>query len=71
MPNGVARYKVCWTHKGKRMEGQIEPNLGCARVFAHNLKQDKHVKVITILRDSGGADHPDNDGKFFLHEIVK
>lgn len=24
-----------------------------------------------ILRDSQGKDHPDNAGKFFLHQIVK
>jgi hypothetical protein len=28
-------------------------------------------KSVTVLRDSRGTDHPDNDGKRFLHSIVK
>ena len=29
------------------------------------------AKYAAILRDSGGTDHPDNAGKFFLHRYVK
>ena len=28
-------------------------------------------KVVTILRDQEGSDHPDNAGKYFLYLIVK
>lgn len=40
-----------------------------AEAFAH--EHLAKAKVVTILRDSGGEDHPDNAGKFFLHRIVK
>ncbi len=33
--------------------------------------REGNSKTITILRDSEGADHPDNAGKFFLYRIVK
>jgi hypothetical protein len=35
-------------------------------------EQKKAVsRTVVILRDSEGADHPDNTGKWFLHQIVK
>lgn len=29
------------------------------------------ASAVVILRDSGGTDHPDNAGKFFLHWVLK
>lgn len=43
---------------------------GCtwaARANPHFTK----ATCVTILRDSGGTDHPDNAGKYFLHQILK
>lgn len=30
-----------------------------------------HYSGATLLRDSGGSDHPANAGKFFLRRIIK
>lgn len=62
-------YKCQYTRNGKTFETETLCELGYVRYAASQLK-DK-AKTIVILRDSQGADHPDNAGKFFLHEIVK
>lgn len=46
----------------------IHDALQCAE---QNAKAPGSVGSIFILRDSEGADHPDNNGKFFLHQIYK
>jgi hypothetical protein len=61
-------FRASWTVRGKRgsVKGPIEPTAGLAA---------KHIPdkamTATVLRDSQGADHPENAGKFFLHRIIK
>ena len=65
------KYKVTAKMKnGDRYESPLPlMGLGYAITEANSLK--KKAKVITILKDQEGKDHPDNAGKFFLHQIIK
>ena len=61
------QFKTAWTHRGKVIESPVEPTPGLARTHIPS-----GVKgPITLLRDSGGSDHPENAGKFFLHQIIQ
>lgn len=42
---------------------------GAAAQWAH--ANAKGFRCVSVLRDSCGADHPDNAGKRFLHQIIK
>lgn len=59
-------YQARWTLKGKEFSGPTEhtPGLAASHIPAA-------AKVATVLRDSRGADHPDNAGKFFLYQIIR
>ena len=62
-------FKVKVTKRGKTSEFGPFCSLGSAESEAQ-----KHVigaKVVTIVRDSGGADHPANKGQYFLYRIIK
>lgn len=65
------RFKVKWW-KRNRFVKESEPfdNIELAIAFARSANTDG-ASGITILRDSGGTDHPSNAGKFFLHLIIK
>lgn len=66
----MARYMAVWYDRKGRHEGFIyKDNQGPALVEA--LNHAKNAKVVVILRDSEGAYHPANAGKFFLERIVK
>lgn len=67
----MARYKVKTVYRIYDSE-QIYPTLSGALFEAHKIeKTDVDARVILILRDSEGSDHPDNAGKFMLYHIVK
>jgi hypothetical protein len=65
----MAQYKAVGYYKrtGKTVESCISdnPNVGLDSATI------RKCKVVVVLRDSQGEDHPDNAGKFFLHRIVK
>lgn len=43
---------------------------GCAGAARSHPEFNK-ATTVSILRDSGGTDHPDNRGKYFLHRFLK
>lgn len=59
------------TKTGTVQEGNIYDKYPIALSEAMDMYRSKQYKVIVILSDSEGADHPDNAGKFFLHRIIK
>jgi hypothetical protein len=64
----MARFKVLYYSKrtGKVTESEVwpyHPPVDPA-LFAKS-------KVVTLVRDNEGADHPANAGKFFLDRILK
>ena len=61
-------YKI---RTGMVQEGAIYDKYSLALSDAMDMHRSKQYKVIVILSDSEGADHPDNAGKFFLHRIIK
>lgn len=67
----MARFQVAyWKHRSKtRLASPIFKDKGSALHHAAGLM--KQCRVITVLRDSEGEDHPDNKSKFFLDTIVK
>ena len=66
----MAIFKAKWTDRKGTHEGfPYKNNIGPAIVEA-NLHL-KGSRVVIIVRDSEGADHPDNAGKFFLDRILK
>ena len=65
------RYQVNVTRKGKTTVSAPMAHIGYARTEARKEAAVKGTSVVTITRDSEGADHPANAGKFFLHEIIK
>lgn len=66
----MARYQVKSVKRGKVTLTDATTR-GAALQFADKLLKAGGYSVITILRDSEGADHPENAGKFFLDLIVK
>ena len=69
----MALYKVHAYAKRTWKLTETEPtrNSNVASGHATELLKTNRYKVITIVRDSEGEDHPDNAGKFFLDRIVK
>ena len=65
------KYKVsARLNDGSKYESELPiVNLDYALHEAEGLKSK--AKVITILKDQEGADHPENAGKYFLDLIVK
>jgi hypothetical protein len=65
------QFKASWTTKsGKHLDGKPHDNEAHAQTDALEAVRDGAI-FASILRDSGGTDHPDNAGKFFLHRCVK
>jgi hypothetical protein len=62
-------YKVAYKTRGKRFETDAYSTRGQADAAAVEIA--KTATVVTILKGSDGADHPDNKGKYFLDRIVK
>jgi hypothetical protein len=69
----MSLYKVHAYAKRTRKLTETEPtkNQNVASGQAGELLKSGKFKVITIVRDSEGEDHPSNAGKFFLHRIIK
>jgi len=68
MQTNQERFRVHYRPLNERewVYGQCEPTEGLAMSW---LPTD--YQAATLLRDSGGKDHPDNAGKFFLKRILK
>jgi hypothetical protein len=67
------RYKLSYTLKYHKQTYTSVPRATIPSDEIREL-QNLHgnkLKTMTVLRDSEGADHPDNAGKFFLYQIVK
>lgn len=64
------KYKVKSIIKGQIFYSESVSILGVAHSFASQ-EITKGASCVLILCDSEGADHADNKGKFFLHQIVK
>ena len=66
-------YRVNAYAKRTKVLTETEPtsSRSAAVSEALKLKETGKYKVITVLRDSEGADHPANAGKFFLEQIIK
>jgi hypothetical protein len=65
----MAIYKAVWHDRKGEHEGLPYRNISLAVAEA-----DLHVvgsRVVIIVRDSEGADYPDNAGKWFLERILK
>lgn len=56
---------------GNVHEGNIHGRYSSALHEAMEMLNSDQYKVILVLRDSEGEDHPSNSGKFFLHRIIK
>lgn len=69
----MALYKVHAYAKRTRKLTETEPtrNSNIASGQAIQLLKTNKYKVITIVRDGEGEDHPANAGKFFLDRIIK
>ncbi len=69
----MAKYKVKWiaaTEKEPR-ESEVCLTASSALFEARRIALTEDARMIVVLRDSEGEDHPDNAGKFFLYHIVK
>jgi hypothetical protein len=65
------KYKVTYILKGKQFTSELIFDLQeRAESFGAQVIRDG-ATFVAILRDSGGQDHPDNAGKFFLHRYLK
>ncbi len=65
-------YKVAyWLKRNRQTQHETEPTREIGKAIQEANSLVSRCSVITILRDSEGADHPDNAGKFFLDRIVK
>ena len=69
----MARYRVnAWAKRTRVLtETEPTPHRTNAVTEALKMKATNKYKVITVLRDSEGEDHPANAGKFFLDQIIK
>jgi hypothetical protein len=69
----MAKYKaVGWFKKtGIEKESAVTDTDNAALGSLLQFDTLDNFKVVTILCDQKGEDHPDNAGKFFLHRIVK
>jgi hypothetical protein len=67
------RYRVNAYAKRTRHLTETEPTENRSAAVSEGLKMKAtgKYKVITVLRDSEGKDHPANAGKFFLDQIIK
>ena len=63
-------FKASASLRGKTVASEPTENLAIAIADAWTFKRGQW-KAVTVLRDSRGADHPDNAGKYFLYQIVK
>jgi hypothetical protein len=64
-----ARYKVVSVRGKVRNESEPIVGLGAALQAANAVKRGN--RVVTILKENDGSDHPANKGKWFLDRIVK
>ncbi len=69
----MARYMAVGYKKYtyNKQEGFVLPTYQQAYADALDFLKSDQYTVILILRDSEGADHIENAGKFFLYRIVK
>ncbi len=67
------RYKVTAYAKRTRKLTETDPtdDITVAMAQGNEFASSGKYKVVTVLYDSEGHDHPSNAGKFFLHRIVK
>ncbi len=69
----MARFMVKGYKKytGTLHEGRIFREYGSAFAEAVEFFRSEKYKVIVIVRDDEGKDHPENAGTFFLYRIIK
>jgi len=66
----MAKFKAKWTINGRTFESSLPHNTE-ASAIADAQQYFPGSKVVVIVRDSEGEDHPENAGKYFLHKILK
>jgi hypothetical protein len=69
----MAQYRInAYANRtGKLTETKPSRSRSAALAEGLAMKAAGKHKVITLLRDSEGTDHPANAGKFFLDQIIK
>jgi hypothetical protein len=65
------KFKVRRTWRNITYDSPPVSELSAAMAMAVKWLDEFRCKTLTIVRDSEGADHPDNAGRWFLHRIVK
>lgn len=66
------RYRASWSRTGRFGDHEYSEIVGTfSEALQLALPKRAGHKVVTILKDQEGTDHPDNAGKFFLNHIVK
>jgi hypothetical protein len=59
------KYKVAWTRGKNHFETAPVLTSSAALFEARKIVATERPKTVTVLRDSEGADHADNAGKFW------